>query len=134
MLRHCPNLVAIGCKEPIIPAGYRFVRPDRNGLKRSYKTLKEKWRGKFKRVSRSYKNLRKRYHVNKRRSATSKASVKGHPQFNGEPSNSQNSVALFTVNKTSFKRAPLLRRGGHRSEFAIGYFYCISPLLSGQLI
>ena len=47
MLSHCPNLVAIGCKEPIIPAGYRFVRPDRKGLKRSYKTLKEKWRGKI---------------------------------------------------------------------------------------
>ena len=72
---------------------------------------------------RSYKKLRKRYHVNNRRSATSKASVKGHHQFNGELSN-----------LTSIKRSPLLRRGGHRSEFAIGYFYCISPLLSSQFV
>ena len=47
MLSHCPNLVAIGCKEPIIPAGYRFERPDRNWMKRSYKALKEKWRRKI---------------------------------------------------------------------------------------
>ena len=83
---------------------------------------------------RSYKKLRKRYHVNNRRSATSKASGKGHHQLNGELSNSQKSVAIFTANLTSIKRAPLLRRGGHRSEFAVGYFYCISPLLSGQLV
>ena len=57
-----------------------------------------------------------------------------HPLFSGHLSNPRNSLPILTVNLTSLKRSPRLSRRGHRLDFPVGQFYCISPLLNGHQV